>query len=287
MRPLQGTGEIGDSISLAVIGGGIVAEIGSVRKYDPVNPCDIAPGDPVMQAEALFPAFNMTQAIITDMPEAQLTMTFHQRQYRWPVQGVGPVNLAGRPHGVSKPPIEVASGQGVWPMPPLTLVPIFAVDTVAPAAFGGALDTEFKLPQRGMSLRETWTFYKEMPWTPTAFLRNVNLEGDTHRFILSGVTYDQLGTIPVAGCRVLILEAGALAQGTSTVVLAETVSDGSGNYSVQVPGRSVQVHVYLPGSPDRAGVSRNDVIEQVTNIFMRDPTVAGRSPAPVLVIGVN
>ncbi len=275
-RPPFGTGEIGDGVMLAVVAGPI-PEIGPVRTYDPVNPCDVGAISPPNEPPPAL--FRSSEADVVGMPlvdNAFLPMTFHQRLYQWPKTGVGPVRIGDGKVGVSKPPTEVPAGQTVWPISPISLIPIFGygIETARPPFIGTALDVETVLPQRGNSIREAWTFYRTMPWTPTVFIRNVQLEGDTEQFILLGTTYDRLGTTPVPGCRVLILEAGALAIGTPTVVIGETVSDGSGNYSIQVPGRPVQVLVYLPGAPDLAGVSRNDVIRTATNIFMHDPLTA-------------
>lgn len=81
----------------------------------------------------------------------------------------------------------------------------------------------------------------------------------TTRWLLSGVTYD-LASAPLAGCRVVVFETGRIAQ-TGCPVVAETISDGSGNYSVEVPlNTAYQAIAYLPGSPDVAGITRNDIV---------------------------
>ena len=74
------------------------------------------------------------------------------------------------------------------------------------------------------------------------------------RFAVTSVTRDSAGT-PLAGCRVLMLEQGQLAV-TGSPVVGETISDGSGNYTINVPGRTgYQAIAYKAGSPDVAGIS--------------------------------
>jgi hypothetical protein len=134
------------------------------------------------------------------------------------------------------------------------------------------LETETVIPQRGNSLRDFWTLYQTAPWATLPLIRYMS--GDSKLFTITGVTYDRLGTTPVPGCRVLALSMDRLDKGKADAVVDSTVSDGSGNYSLTVTGRNVQILAYLPGSPDRAGVSRNDIVEQPTSIHMRDPTQA-------------
>ena len=68
------------------------------------------------------------------------------------------------------------------------------------------------------------------------------------------------------------------AQATSSPpVVAEAISDGSGNFAIAVPmNLAYQLTGYLTGSPDRAGVTRQDVVPTTasTLIYLRDPTVA-------------
>jgi len=262
VRPLSGAGDIGDSVALMVTDG-VVGEIGSVRKYDPINPCDIAPLDRAPQTPALFRAMDFTQAMVVDMPEQLLPMTFHQRQYKWPDEGVGPVGLAGYPPGLSKPPVEVAVGQTVWPLPAVKSRPIFAMEQIKPATMNPSLDTESMIPQRGMSLRPTWTVYKTMPWVPTAFIRNVQLEGESSRWLIEGVTRDSTGTA-LGNCRVVAMRSDKIAINQdiqANPVVADLTSDGSGNFSAQV-GANVphQLTGYKAGSPDVAGVTVNNVM---------------------------
>jgi hypothetical protein len=69
-------------------------------------------------------------------------------------------------------------------------------------------------------------------------------------FSISGQTLNAAGT-PLAECRVELNES------RSDVEYAETISDGSGNYSFTIPYNSWnwQVIAYKVGSPDVAGVT--------------------------------
>jgi hypothetical protein len=82
---------------------------------------------------------------------------------------------------------------------------------------------------------------------------------NTARFQLTGTTYDY-NSAALASCRVVVLETSRINVGGSPVV-AETTSDGSGNYSIEVPSNtSFQIIAYKAGSPDVAGVTRSDVV---------------------------
>lgn len=81
-----------------------------------------------------------------------------------------------------------------------------------------------------------------------------NFVQGTERWQITGVTRDGAGA-PLGNCRVVMLEVGRIAVGQAPVV-AETVSDGSGNYSIEVALNGAhQAIAYLDGSPDRAGIS--------------------------------
>lgn len=100
----------------------------------------------------------------------------------------------------------------------------------------------------------------------------------TARFTLTGVTRDSAGTA-LGNCRVVVHETGRLAVsnpppiqfysagnpnpatwGSTASMVGETISDGSGNYSVPVPmNTAYQATGYKAGSPDVAGITRNDI----------------------------
>lgn len=91
------------------------------------------------------------------------------------------------------------------------------------------------------------------PWIPRG-----DVVQSTTLFIISGTTRDSAGA-PLGNCRVVVLETGRLAV-TGCPVVAEVISDGSGLFSVVVPmDVGYQLIAYLPGSPDVAGITRNDV----------------------------
>jgi hypothetical protein len=80
--------------------------------------------------------------------------------------------------------------------------------------------------------------------------------GTTSRWQITGVTRDNAGAT-LGNCWVAILEAGRIAKGESPLV-AETISDGSGNYSVEVALNTAHQGIaYKDGSPDVAGISSN------------------------------
>lgn len=87
----------------------------------------------------------------------------------------------------------------------------------------------------------------------------VEVETATDLFSITGVTKNSAGS-PLGDCRVVALETGRIHIG-GTPVVGETISDGSGNYSITVPTNgSFQLIAYKPGSPDVAGITRSDVV---------------------------
>ena len=82
----------------------------------------------------------------------------------------------------------------------------------------------------------------------------------TVRWVISGVTRDKDG-VALGNCRVRVFETGRMTLDLVESEVGEVDSDGSGNYSIDVPMNTLyQVTAYLAGSPDRAGISRNDLI---------------------------
>ena len=88
----------------------------------------------------------------------------------------------------------------------------------------------------------------------------------TNLFAISGVTKDSTGAA-LGNCRVIALETARLAVdgglgvvGPDSPVVSETYSDGSGNYTLPVALNTAhQLTAYLPGSPNVAGITRDDV----------------------------
>ena len=81
------------------------------------------------------------------------------------------------------------------------------------------------------------------------------------RFAVTGVTRDSTGAA-LGTCRVVMLETGRIATGGAPIV-GETISDSSGNYSIEVPGNTAfEAIAYKEGSPDRAG----GTVQRITDI---------------------
>jgi hypothetical protein len=78
--------------------------------------------------------------------------------------------------------------------------------------------------------------------------------GATSRWQITGVTRDNAGAT-LGNCRVVMLEVSRIAVG-ETPVVAETISDGSGNYTIEVALNTAHQGIaYKDGSPDVAGIS--------------------------------
>lgn len=76
------------------------------------------------------------------------------------------------------------------------------------------------------------------------------------RWQLVGVTRDNAGAA-LGGCRVVVMEPGRMAVASAPIV-AEAISDGAGNYAIEVPMNvAYQVIAYKAGAPHVAGVSLN------------------------------
>lgn len=78
------------------------------------------------------------------------------------------------------------------------------------------------------------------------------------RWALTGVTRDSTGAA-LGNCAVVVMETGRINVGGAAVD-AMTTSDGSGNYSVELPNNGAHsAFAYLVGSPNRAGVTLNTI----------------------------
>jgi hypothetical protein len=94
-----------------------------------------------------------------------------------------------------------------------------------------------------------------LDWSP---LLNT-FQQSTQRWVITGVTRDNAGS-PLGNCDVIVMETGRQYVGGLPIVVL-TESDGSGNYSVEVPLNTLyQVLAYKPGAPDVAGLSLNTVV---------------------------
>jgi hypothetical protein len=273
MRPVLATSEIGDGVSMAVLNG-IVAGMGRQRAYDPLNPTDIGAVGP--EATPRFNPFSGPDCqVITQALEFTLPMTMHQRLYQWPEAGVGPINS---PTGVTValPPKEIQAGQADFALP---TIPLFAIEAPLPERPRIGLNTETVIPPRGGQLRAQWTVYQTAPWMVAP--PSPKLGGDSKVFRITGVAYNNDGSTPVANCRVVAFDAGSVGFGKSAIVVAETVSDGSGNYALDVTSRFVQIQAYKAGTPNLVGATRADLIEGTVPIYLRDPAASDPTPASI------
>jgi hypothetical protein len=114
-----------------------------------------------------------------------------------------------------------------------------------------------------------------MPMLPLEFGQKIyEVLQSGQQFLMTGVTVDRNGT-PLGNCRVIAYQSSWRAVPDLPVVIAETISDGSGNFSMLLRNIAYQLTAYLPGSPDRAGITSENVTPVVaTNIYLRDPTAA-------------
>ena len=93
-------------------------------------------------------------------------------------------------------------------------------------------------------------------------------------FTLTGTTVNGTG-VPVANCRVIAYQSGWRYVDSGTKIIAETVSDGSGAFTLLLRNIDYQLTAYKEGSPDLAGITRQDVTPVVaTTIYLRNPTTA-------------
>ena len=84
----------------------------------------------------------------------------------------------------------------------------------------------------------------------------------SQKYMITGVTRDGAGN-PLGGCRVVVFQTNKITSNTdqySNPYEGETVSDGGGNYSIQMDSNEIfQIIAYLPGSPDVAGITINTI----------------------------
>ena len=92
-------------------------------------------------------------------------------------------------------------------------------------------------------------------------------------FLLTGTTVDET-SVPVPDCRVIAYQSGWRYVEAGPKIIAETVSDGVGNFTMLLRNIDYQLVAYKEGAPDLGGLTRQDVTPIVaTIIYMRDPTV--------------
>lgn len=255
----------------AIPGGGVVTEFAAPRGHNAVNPDGIWPvyAQATVGAPGVEPTLPLTlpssTTAISIQPAAALRGTMYQRLYQWPV--VGPVNLAGTSPGSVAPPQDPVGDP--WKLP--SLIPATPPQDSLGVVVGRHPTAQLPQTLAGI-MRTQWASRPTLPWTvlPPLFQR----EGDTTTYVLSGVTRDSAGAT-LASCRVIVFQTGWLALGHRPII-GETVSDGSGNWSLTVPrAGGYMVWTYKDGSPDVAGTSRIDVATaSVLTTWLTNPTSA-------------
>lgn len=92
-------------------------------------------------------------------------------------------------------------------------------------------------------------------------------------FTLTGTTTDGTGA-PLGNCRVIAYQTGWQYVDNAPVIIAETVSDGSGAFSMLLRNIDYQLTAYKAGGTDLAGITKNNVTPvAATTIYLRDPTI--------------
>lgn len=132
---------------------------------------------------------------------------------------------------------------------------------------------------RGAVYRSGLAKRTTMPALPNSFGRTTLVDDfveSTRRWFVMGVTRDGTGAT-LGAARVLMARTDKV--GINPDILAspvegDVVSDANGNFLFQVPNDLPRwLAAYKAGAPDVAGITRNDVLPDVsTNIYLRNPT---------------
>lgn len=122
---------------------------------------------------------------------------------------------------------------------------------------------------------------------PATFGLNVYPSPTSYQaFTLTGTTTDGTGAA-LGNCRVVAYQTGWQYVGNPPVVIAETVSDGSGAFSLLLRNIDYQLSAYKAGSPDLAGITKNTVTPvAATTIYLRDPTVPNSGGGGTRIYGI-
>ena len=108
-------------------------------------------------------------------------------------------------------------------------------------------------------------------------------------FYFVGTTKTGAG-VALANCRVTLIDVSRVSDAFYSFgqpVVAQQVSDGSGNFSIQARNSDHMLMAYKDGSPELGGLTRDDVIPSTgISIYLRDPTVPdAASSAAYRVVG--
>jgi hypothetical protein len=197
-----------------------------------------------------------------------------------PIGPGAPVNPRIDPQQIwlaSQTPLD-AVGQlyGPWPMLPSLPAPAFdrVLSNDEPLAAPAAIAN----PRR--EVKDSGLLKVIMAaQLPEEFGRAIQLlyppQQSYQEFTLTGTTISET-LVPVGDCRVIAYQSGWRYVEGGTKIIAETVSDGSGNFTLLLRNIDYQLIAYKEGAPDLGGLTRQDVTPIVaTTIYMRDPTVPG------------
>lgn len=198
-----------------------------------------------------------------------------------PIGPAAPINPLIDPQQIflaSQLPLDV-TGQlmGPWPQMPSPSAPVF--DRVLSSENALAAPIAPTNPRREVKdsgLLKVLTAANP----PEVFGRVIQLlyppQQNYQVFQLNGVTTDGVTLAAVPNARVIAYQSGWRYVDGGTKIIAETVSDGSGNFTMLLRNIDYQLVAYKEGSPDLAGVTRQDVTPVVTTtIYMRNPTSGG------------
>lgn len=233
----------------------IIPELDSFSPQLPViaGALDFAPEAGVAEVRVTVPCAFPNSA-------AALPMTGYMRILQWPP--VGPLRVAGYPPVTATMPVELPKSD----MGALGTVPV--VMPFDPMA--AVVDTEpwpaLAIPLREVAATGGKNVWLALPTVHRDYLRAMPvLEASSTRAILAGVTRDSAGA-PLPSC---VVKAALTAELTVPIppdvgvsaIKAETTSDSvTGAYSMDVRIDSqYQLFAYKVGSPDVAGITRNDV----------------------------
>jgi hypothetical protein len=107
---------------------------------------------------------------------------------------------------------------------------------------------------------------------------SVDFTQDNWLWFISGTTYDGTGAV-LGNCNVTMYEPDWDYSGGEPYI-RETISDGSGAYSIQAKYTNHQLTAYKNDATPLAGITRDSVVPGVvTNIYLRDATIPSPSPS--------
>lgn len=150
-----------------------------------------------------------------------------------------------------QPPLPTA----IWPLVIENRVVASIVTEPMPTPYRTLAGGEMRAANAGISTTTG-------EWLPLSSWRTPVLNPFTQASVLFafvGTTRDSGGSA-LGNCRVIAFETGRLVNDNIQAEVGETISDGSGAYTLPVPlNTAYQLTAYKAGSPDVAGISANTV----------------------------